>query len=74
MINSNYAIIIQARTSSKRFPNKILKKVNKHEVLAIMLKRLKKKFKKKIIIAIGKKNCSKIINVCKKEIYKVKTS
>jgi len=67
MINKNYAIIIQARTSSKRFPNKILKKIKKHEILTIMLKRLKKKFGKKIFVAIGKKNCNRIIDVCKKE-------
>ena len=43
MKNENYAIIIQARSNSKRFPNKILKKINKKEILTIMLKRLKKK-------------------------------
>ena len=67
MKNENYAIIIQARSNSKRFPNKILKKINKKEILTIMLKRLKKKFRDKIIVAIGNKNCKKIVDICKKQ-------
>jgi spore coat polysaccharide biosynthesis protein SpsF (cytidylyltransferase family) len=67
MKNKNYALIIQARSSSKRFPNKILKKINKKEILTIMLKRLKKKFRDKIIVAIGNKNCKKIVDICKKQ-------
>jgi|TARA_Y100000294_G_C8546479_1_gene333387 spore coat polysaccharide biosynthesis protein SpsF (cytidylyltransferase family) len=65
--NKNYAILIQARTASKRFPNKILKKINGKEVLKIMLIRLKKKFKKKIVVVIGNKNYKKIKNVCKSQ-------
>ena len=61
MNNQNFAILIQARTNSNRFQNKILKKINKKEVLTIMLERLKKKFEDKIIVVIGnkgyKKNC-----------------
>ena len=53
MGNKNYAIIIQTRLNSKRFPQKILKKINKKEVLTIMLERLKKKFKNKIVVAIA---------------------
>ena len=67
MKNENYAIIIQARSNSKRFPNKILKKINKKEILTIMLKRLKKKFRDKIIVAIGNKNYKKIVDICKKQ-------
>ncbi len=67
MNNKNYAILIQARTASKRFPNKILKKINGKEVLKIMLIRLKKKFKKKIVVVIGNKNYKKIKNVCKSQ-------
>ena len=67
MKNENYTIIIQARSNSKRFPNKILKKINKKEILTIMLKRLKKKFRDKIIVAIGNKNCKKIVDICKKQ-------
>jgi len=55
----NIDIIIQARITSKRFPNKILKKIGKKRILEIMYERLKfsKKFKK-IIFAIpnNKKN------------------
>ena len=47
MGNKNYAIIIQARLDSKRFPRKILKKVNNKEILTIMLDRLKKNLKRK---------------------------
>ena len=67
MKNENYTIIIQARSNSKRFPNKILKKINKKEILTIMLKRLKKKFRNKIIVVIGNKNCKKIVDICKKQ-------
>jgi spore coat polysaccharide biosynthesis protein SpsF (cytidylyltransferase family) len=67
MNNKNYALIIQARLNSGRFPNKILKKTNKKEILTIMLERLKKKFKNKIIVAIAKRNCQKIVNICKKQ-------
>ena len=42
MGNKSFALIIQARTGSKRFPNKILRKINKKEILTIMLIRLKK--------------------------------
>jgi len=59
--------MIQARSSSTRFPNKILKKVNRKEILSIMLERIKKEFKNKIIVVIGNKNCKKIVNVCKKQ-------
>jgi spore coat polysaccharide biosynthesis protein SpsF (cytidylyltransferase family) len=63
----SYRLIIQARSNSKRFPNKILKKINKNEILVILLKRLEKKFKNKIIVVIGNKNCEKIVNICKKQ-------
>ena len=45
MNKKNYALIIQARSDSKRFKKKILKKINEKEILTIMLERLKKKFK-----------------------------
>jgi len=67
MNNKDYALIIQARSNSKRFPNKILKKINKKEILTIMLKRLKKKFRDKIIVVIGNKNYKKIVDICKKQ-------
>ena len=60
-----YNIIIQARFNSNRLNGKILKKIKNHEILLIMIKRLKK-FKKNIIINISKKNPHKIIKFCKK--------
>jgi spore coat polysaccharide biosynthesis protein SpsF len=67
MKKKNYALIIQARLKSKRFPDKILKKIGKKEILSIMLSRLKKNFKKNIIIAVSNNNCEKIIKICKKQ-------
>ena len=67
MGNKNYAIIIQTRLNSKRFPQKILKKIKKKEVLTIMLERLKKKFKDRIIVAISNKDHKKIVNICYKQ-------
>ena len=67
MNKKNYAIIIQARLDSKRFPQKILKKIHKKEILTIMLERLKKNFKGKIIVAISNKNHKKIVDICNKQ-------
>ncbi len=51
----NYLIIIQARTGSKRFPKKIIKKIDGKTIIEILLDRLNKNFKKeKIIIATTK--------------------
>ena len=36
------ALFVQARLTSKRFPNKILSKINNSTVIEILLKRLKK--------------------------------
>ena len=53
----NTFIMIQARQGSKRFPNKVLNKINGIELLQIQYKRLLKvKSKKKIIFLIPKKN------------------
>ena len=67
MSKKKFAILIQARTDSRRFPNKILKKINGKEVLKIMLMRLNKKFKKKIIVVIANKNYKKVKNICKNQ-------
>ena len=50
MNKKNYAIIIQARLDSKRFPQKILKKLHKKEILTIMLERLKKNLNHKMFL------------------------
>ena len=62
----NMGIIIQARLNSKRFPNKILKKINKkNTVIDFLINRLKTKFnKRKIIIAypIKEKGIPQLLN------------
>ncbi len=78
MVNMNVAII-QARLTSSRYPEKVLKKINNRHIIEIIINRLKKSKKlDKIIVAIpiGKKN-SKIENILNKifpEIQVVKGS
>lgn len=49
-------IIIEARTGSSRFPNKVLRKIGKRTLIEFIIDRLKKiKRKKKIILATTKK-------------------
>tara|TARA_B100001059_G_C17829413_1_gene583577 strand:+ start:2753 stop:3514 length:762 start_codon:yes stop_codon:yes gene_type:complete len=65
----NFGIIIQARTGSKRFPNKILKKINNnYNVLEFLITRILNQFdKKNLLIATTKlKRDRKIINISKK--------
>ena len=51
----NTIAIIQARVSSKRFPNKVLQKIGKKKIIDIIVERLKKSKKiHKIVIAIPK--------------------
>tara|TARA_B100000579_G_scaffold425148_1_gene430509 strand:- start:41 stop:787 length:747 start_codon:yes stop_codon:yes gene_type:complete len=64
------AIIIEARTQSKRFPNKIFKKIGNYKLLHFLLKRLSRLKNIKIIVATTKNpKDKKIINFCKKENY-----
>tara|TARA_B100000029_G_scaffold499293_1_gene569507 strand:+ start:5087 stop:5767 length:681 start_codon:yes stop_codon:yes gene_type:complete len=61
--------IIQARVSSKRFPDKVLKKINKQTVLEQVINQANAVFPlKKIIVATsrGKKDL-KICKICKKK-------
>ena len=46
MVKKKIGIIIQARTNSKRFPNKILSEINGYTILEIIIKRLNKNFSK----------------------------
>ena len=64
----NFGVIVQARSGSKRFPNKIFHKIGKYSVLDHVIRRIKKtKFKKKIIIASSiKTKRKKIISIAKK--------
>ena len=61
-------ILIQARMDSKRFPKKVLKKINNKELLKYMIERIKKtKLGSKIVIATSyKKTDNPIISFCKK--------
>ena len=65
-MNLNYKIIIQARTSSTRLKNKLFLKINNHNILEIMIKRLNKYFKNNIVICIGNKKPQKLKLFCKK--------
>tara|TARA_B110000037_G_C17117484_1_gene504323 strand:+ start:1347 stop:2039 length:693 start_codon:yes stop_codon:yes gene_type:complete len=62
------ACIIQARSNSKRLPNKILKKISGRTVLEILISRLKKskKIDKIIIATTKKKNDDIIIKIAQK--------
>ena len=64
-----FAILVQARTGSKRYPEKILKKIDHRSVLEFMIDNLLKKFSKKnIIIATTKfKRDNKIIKIVKRK-------
>ena len=73
---NNLGIIIQARSGSKRFPNKIYKKICEITIIEHVLKQIKKtKFKNKIIIAssINQTN-KKIIQIAKKNNYNADTA
>ena len=65
----NFPIIIQARTGSKRYPKKILAKIDQRNVLEFLIDRLLKTFSKnKIIIATTKfKRDNIICNLSKKK-------
>ena len=55
--------VIQARRGSKRFPNKILKKINKKNSIELIISKLKKiKKVSKIVIATTKKKEDKILS------------
>ena len=49
-MNFNFCIIIQARTSSKRIPRKVLYKIDNHSILEYVILRLLKKNKFKFIV------------------------
>ena len=60
---NNLHIIIQARLTSSRLPNKILKKIKNKTIIEIMMLRLKKfKYYKNIIIAIPDTKKNDILN------------
>ena len=70
-IKKNKAVvIIQGRLNSKRFPNKIVKKIGNYKMINLILKRLEKSKKiTNIIVATGSKDNNKnLINVIPKNI------
>lgn len=63
-------ILIYARLSSKRLPNKVLCKINSKPLLSVIIDRIKKISNYKIpIIVISSKHCSdnRLANYCKKK-------
>ena len=62
---------IQARMSSKRFPNKALKKIKNKEIIKIIYQKIRKNIKKLKIVILTSNHVSdkKIINFCKKNNY-----
>ena len=63
--------IIQARTSSKRLPNKVMKKINNQPLISYVYNRVKKSKKiTKIIIACSKlKSDDELVKFCKHKKY-----
>tara|TARA_B100002051_G_scaffold22604_1_gene17623 strand:+ start:3659 stop:4402 length:744 start_codon:yes stop_codon:yes gene_type:complete len=64
----NYGIIIEARTGSTRFPNKVIKKIGNLTLLDYLIDRVKyqNQIKKIIIATTKKKKDNKIIKIAKK--------
>ena len=70
--NKKIGLIIYGRTGSRRFPNKIITKLNNGKnLLEFILERVKKsKFKKNIIVATSKKESDKkLLDIC--NLYKI---
>ena len=61
-------VFIQARSNSKRFPNKVLKEIYDHPMILHVVNRVKKsKFMKKVIVATSKKKSDdKLVGMLKK--------
>ena len=59
-------IILQARSSSKRFPKKVLKKIKGIPLVVLCYKRLTNKNSKAIVATSNKKSDDKLVNILKK--------
>ena len=59
--------LVQARVTSKRFPRKMIKKINGNSILEILIDRLKLSRKISEIIILTSKNNSdnSIVKICK---------
>ena len=63
----NHGVLITARLKSKRLPKKIIKNINKDNIITFLIKRLKFIFKKKRIVLItSNSNQDKILEVISK--------
>lgn len=74
----NVDIIVEARTKSKRFPNKVIKKINNKFIIEIMIERLKKiKNVRYVILATTQSKSDdiliKIAKKCKIKYYRGET-
>ena len=64
----NIDIIVEARVDSKRFPKKVIQKINKKFIIEIMIERLKKikNFRYIILATTKKKSDDILIKIAKK--------
>ena len=58
-------IFLQARTSSSRFPGKVLEKIDNTPLFLFIAKNLKKNFKNTIVLTSKNKKDEKIKKLCK---------
>ena len=65
----NFIAIVEARTGSKRLPNKVMMKLNTKEVILYLVDRLKlsKKINKIVVATTEKKKDDKLVNLLKKQ-------
>ena len=71
-MKNNIGIIVQARTGSKRFPGKVLKKLtNRYNILEFLIKRLKlcKNIKKIIIATTDLKRDNRILKIKSSNVF-----
>lgn len=68
-MNKKLLIILQARCSSSRFPNKVLKKIYGIPLVVLCYKRLTNKGRKAIIATSNNRSDDKLINILRK--YKI---
>lgn len=65
-LNKNHLIILQARCSSKRFPGKVLMKINGMPLVVLIARRLTNRGSKIIIATSSHKSDDKLVKILKK--------
>ena len=65
-MNKKVSIILQARCTSKRLPNKVLKKINGIPLVILCVKRLSNKGHKVTVATSNHKSDNKLVNLLKK--------